>query len=107
MVREADAEVTRHLGPAPRRVPDLMQIASRVMEQVNSHNPDAVFVDGTGIDWGRARSTEPARLPQPRGCGFRRRRTARLGRGALLRRSAHETEEVGRVIPRVAVCPWP
>jgi hypothetical protein len=52
MVREADAEVTRHLGPAPRRVPDLMQIASRVMEQVNSHNPDAVFVDGTGIDWG-------------------------------------------------------
>jgi hypothetical protein len=29
-----------------------MQIASRVMEQVNSHNPDAVFVDGTGIDWG-------------------------------------------------------
>jgi hypothetical protein len=31
------------------RIPDLMQIASRVMEQVNSHNPDAVFVDGTGI----------------------------------------------------------
>jgi len=25
---------------------------SRVMEQVNSHNPDAVFVDGTGIGWG-------------------------------------------------------
>jgi hypothetical protein len=25
------------------RIPDLMQIASRVMEQVNSHNPDAVF----------------------------------------------------------------
>jgi hypothetical protein len=22
------------------------------MEQVNSHNPDAVFVDGTGIGWG-------------------------------------------------------
>ena len=34
------------------RIPDLMQIASRVMEQVNSHNPDAVFVDGTGIGWG-------------------------------------------------------
>jgi hypothetical protein len=32
--------------------PDLMQIASRVMEQVNAHNPDAVFVDGTGIGWG-------------------------------------------------------
>jgi hypothetical protein len=25
------------------RIPDLMQIASRVMEQVNSRNPDAVF----------------------------------------------------------------
>ena len=34
------------------RIPDLMQIASRVMEQVNLHKPDAVFVDGTGIGWG-------------------------------------------------------
>jgi hypothetical protein len=34
------------------RIPDLMQIASRVMEQLNAHNPDAVFVDGTGIGWG-------------------------------------------------------
>ena len=34
------------------RIPDLMQVASRVMEPVNSHNPDAVFVDGTGIGWG-------------------------------------------------------
>jgi hypothetical protein len=34
------------------RIPDLMQIASRVMEQVNSHDPDAVVVDGTGIGWG-------------------------------------------------------
>ena len=39
--------------PAVRfRIPDLMQVASRVMEQVNAHNPDAVFVDGTGIGWG-------------------------------------------------------
>ncbi len=30
------------------RIPDLMQVAGRVMEAVNSHNPDAVFVDGTG-----------------------------------------------------------
>jgi hypothetical protein len=51
------------------RIPDPMQIASRFMEQVDSYNPDAMFVDGTG---GRARSTEPARLPQPRGRGFRR-----------------------------------
>jgi hypothetical protein len=34
------------------RIPDLMQVASRVMEQVNAHNPDAVFVDATGIGWG-------------------------------------------------------
>ena len=34
------------------RIPDLMQVASRVMEQVNSYNPDAVFIDGTGIGWG-------------------------------------------------------
>ena len=34
------------------RIPDLMVTASRVMELVNSHEPDAVFVDGTGIGWG-------------------------------------------------------
>jgi hypothetical protein len=39
--------------PAVRiRLPDLMQVASRVMEQVSLHKPDAVFVDGTGIGWG-------------------------------------------------------
>jgi len=34
------------------RIPDLMAVAGRVMELVNSHEPDAVFVDGTGIGWG-------------------------------------------------------
>jgi hypothetical protein len=34
------------------RIPDLMQVASRVMEQVREHRPDAVFIDGTGIGWG-------------------------------------------------------
>jgi hypothetical protein len=34
------------------RIPDLMATAGRVMELVNSHEPDAVFVDGTGIGWG-------------------------------------------------------
>ncbi|MBY0319312.1 MAG: hypothetical protein K2X72_11355 [Reyranella sp.] len=29
-----------------------MVVASRVMERVNAHSPDAVFVDGTGIGWG-------------------------------------------------------
>ena len=42
-----------------------MQVASRVMEQVNAHNPDAVFVDGTGIGWGVVDRLQPARLPQP------------------------------------------
>jgi hypothetical protein len=34
------------------RIPDLMLIASRIMELVHSHSPDAVFVDSTGIGWG-------------------------------------------------------
>jgi hypothetical protein len=34
------------------RIPDLMQVASRIMELYNGHNPDAVFVDATGIGWG-------------------------------------------------------
>jgi hypothetical protein len=34
------------------RIPDLMVTAGRVMELVNSWEPDAVFVDGTGIGWG-------------------------------------------------------
>jgi len=34
------------------RIPDLMAVAGRVMELVNGHEPDAVFVDGTGIGWG-------------------------------------------------------
>jgi hypothetical protein len=34
------------------RIPDLMQVASRIMEQINAHNPDAIFVDATGIGWG-------------------------------------------------------
>jgi hypothetical protein len=42
----------RGISAVKFRIPDLMQIASRVMEQVNRHNPDAVFADGTGIGWG-------------------------------------------------------
>ena len=42
----------RSIPPVKFRVPDLMMVASRVMEQVNDHSPDAVFVDGTGIGWG-------------------------------------------------------
>jgi hypothetical protein len=47
------------------RIPDLMQIASRVMEQVNAHRPDAVFVDGNGIGWG-GHSAESSGTPTTR-----------------------------------------
>jgi hypothetical protein len=33
-------------------IPKPIPIASRIMEQVNLHKPDAVFIDGTGIGWG-------------------------------------------------------
>ena len=33
-------------------IPDLMLIASRVLELVQHHAPDAVFLDATGIGWG-------------------------------------------------------
>jgi hypothetical protein len=42
----------RSIPPVKFRIPDLMVIASRVMELANAHHPDAVFVDGTGIGWG-------------------------------------------------------
>ena len=42
----------RSIPPVKFRMPDLMVIASRVMELVQEHSPDAVFVDGTGIGWG-------------------------------------------------------
>ncbi|MEI9898891.1 MAG: terminase [Hyphomicrobium sp.] len=42
----------RSIPPVKFRIPDLMVVAGRVMEQVNAHAPDAVFVDGTGIGWG-------------------------------------------------------
>ena len=52
------------------RIPDLMQIASRVMEQVNAHNPDAVFVDGTGIGWGVIDRLSQLGCPNRRGVDF-------------------------------------
>ena len=42
----------RSIPPVKFRVPDLMVIASRIMEEVSTHSPDAVFIDGTGIGWG-------------------------------------------------------
>jgi hypothetical protein len=42
----------RSIPPVRFRLPDLMQVASRVMEQVALHKPDAVFVDSTGMGWG-------------------------------------------------------
>jgi hypothetical protein len=46
------------------RIPDLMQVASRIMEQINTHEPDAVLIDATGIGWGvcfAGRRVGPAR----------------------------------------------
>ncbi|HZX81031.1 MAG TPA: terminase [Lysobacter sp.] len=34
------------------RIPDLMQIAARAAEAIDEWQPDAVFIDATGIGWG-------------------------------------------------------
>jgi hypothetical protein len=47
-----------------------MQVASRTMEQVNSHNPDAVFVDATGIGWGVVDRLNQLGCPNVRGVDF-------------------------------------
>src|SRR5262249_61888360 len=51
------------------RIPDLMLVASRIMELYNAHNPDAVFVDATGIGWGVC--DRLAQLRCSRGMGIR------------------------------------
>src|SRR5260370_24202926 len=52
------------------RIPDLMQVASRVMEQVNAHEPEAVFVDATGIGWGVLDRLNQLRCSPPVGIDF-------------------------------------
>ncbi len=43
----------RKVWPMKRmRVPDTMQIAALVAEEINEWQPDAVFVDATGLGWG-------------------------------------------------------
>jgi hypothetical protein len=42
----------RSLPAVKLRIPDLMEVAGRVMELVERHRPAAVFIDGTGIGWG-------------------------------------------------------
>src|SRR4029077_5497245 len=34
------------------RIPDLMQLASHIVEQTNTHRPKAVFIDVTGSGYG-------------------------------------------------------
>ncbi|MBS0227077.1 MAG: terminase [Proteobacteria bacterium] len=34
------------------RIPDLMQLAARIAEEIDAWKPDAVFIDATGIGWG-------------------------------------------------------
>jgi hypothetical protein len=42
----------RSIAPVKMRIPDLMQIAARVAENIDAFRPDAVFVDATGIGAG-------------------------------------------------------
>ena len=42
----------RSIPPVKMRIPDLMQVAARVAEQIDAHSPDAVFVDATGLGSG-------------------------------------------------------
>jgi hypothetical protein len=39
-------------APYQIRIPDLMQIAAEVVEIIENWDPDAVFIDATGIGWG-------------------------------------------------------
>lgn len=47
--RGADA---RSVPPIKLRIPDLMALAGRIMSEVIARNPQAVFVDATGMGWG-------------------------------------------------------
>lgn len=42
----------RSIPPVKLRIPDLMQVAARVAEAINTHKPAAVFVDATGLGSG-------------------------------------------------------
>src|SRR4029453_13913297 len=52
------------------RIPDLMAVAGRAMELVNAYEPDAVFVDGTGIGWGGVDRPVPLGGSSARGRDF-------------------------------------
>jgi len=67
------------------RIPDLMQVASRVMEQVNSHSPDAVFLDGTGIGWGVVDRLNQLGCPNVTGVDFGARADRTDGSDAAVR----------------------
>jgi hypothetical protein len=47
-----------------------MQIAGRVMEQVNAYNPDPVFVDSTGIGYDASDAILLERKDDMRHCGL-------------------------------------
>jgi hypothetical protein len=43
----------RKMEPLIRlRIPDLMQLASRIAEAIDEYSPDTVFIDATGMGWG-------------------------------------------------------
>lgn len=47
--RGADA---RSIPPIKLRIPDLMSLAGRIMDEVVTRKPQAVFIDATGMGWG-------------------------------------------------------
>ena len=75
------------------RIPDLMAMAGRVMELVNSHEPDAVFVDGTGIGWGVVDRLDQLGCSTVRGIDFgaeRRSHRRQRGRRALRQQAGRD-----------------
>jgi len=86
-----------------------MQVASRVMELVNSYNPDAVFIDGTGIGCGVLDRLNQLGCPNATGVDFGSRADRTDARDAAARYANRRAEMSGsinecRLSPRTA---WP
>jgi hypothetical protein len=85
----------RSIPPVKFRIPDLMQVASRVMEQVNAHSPDAVFLDGTGIGWGVVDRLNQLGCPNVTGVDFGARADRTDGSDAAVRYANKRAEMWG------------
>src|SRR4029450_7988772 len=52
IIRFRKGRDARSIPAIKLRIPDLMQLAGRVMEQINAHQPKGVFIDVTGMGYG-------------------------------------------------------